>query len=169
VTRVVVLADTHIRRTGARRLPDDAYVHLEQADVILHAGDIVVAEVLDELSGFAPVHAVLGNNDAELFGVLPETRSLEIDGVRIAMVHDSGPATGRAVRMHRMFPDADVVVFGHSHIPWDDSGVDGQLLFNPGSPTERRSQPHRTLGTLDIDPGRAQAGGRVLSRIHVLG
>jgi putative phosphoesterase len=169
VTHVVVLADTHIRRTGTRRLPDTAYAHLEQADVILHAGDILVAEVLDELGGFAPVHAVLGNNDAELFGVLPETRLLEIDGVRIAMVHDSGPAPGRAGRMHRQFPDADVVVFGHSHIPWDDAGVDGQLLFNPGSPTERRSQPHRTLGTLEIHPERRQDGGRVRSRIHVLG
>jgi putative phosphoesterase len=179
VTHVVVLADTHIRRgtihsaQGAaralRRLPDAAYTHLEQADVILHAGDILVAEVLDELGGFAPVHAVLGNNDAELAGVLPETRSLEIDGVRIAMVHDSGAAAGRAGRMHRRFPDADVVVFGHSHIPWDDAGVDGQLLFNPGSPTERRSQPHRTLGTLDIHPERRQDGGRVTSRIHVLG
>ncbi len=179
MTHVVVLADTHIRRgaihsaQGAaralRRLPDAAYTHLEQADVILHAGDILVAEVLDELGGFAPVHAVLGNNDAELAGVLPETRSLEIDGVRIAMVHDSGAAAGRAGRMHRRFPDADVVVFGHSHIPWDDAGVDGQLLFNPGSPTERRSQPHRTLGTLDIHPERRQDGGRVTSRIHVLG
>jgi uncharacterized protein len=179
VTHVVVLADTHIRRgaihsaPGAaralRRLPDAASTHLEQADVILHAGDILVAEVLDELGGFAPVHAVLGNNDAELAGVLPETRSLEIDGVRIAMVHDSGAAAGRAGRMHRRFPDADVVVFGHSHIPWDDAGVDGQLLFNPGSPTERRSQPHRTLGTLDIHPERRQDGGRVTSRIHVLG
>jgi putative phosphoesterase len=169
VTHVVVLADTHIRRTGARRLPDAAYAHLEQADVILHAGDILVAEVLDELGGFAPVHAVLGNNDAELLGVLPETQSLEIDGLRIAMVHDSGPAQGRAGRMHRRFPDADVVVFGHSHIPWDDAGVDGQLLFNPGSPTERRSQPHCTLGTLHTYPERRQDGGRVISRIHVLG
>jgi len=166
---VVVLADTHIRRGSARRLPVAAYAHLEQADVILHAGDILVPEVLDELGGFAPVHAVLGNNDAELLGILPETRSLEIDGVRIAMIHDSGPATGRAGRMRRQFPDADLVVFGHSHIPWDDAGVDGQLLFNPGSPTERRSQPHRTLGTLDIDPERRQDGGRVISRIHVLG
>ena len=166
MTHVVVLADTHIRRgvAGAlRKLPDAAYAHLEQADVILHAGDILVGEVLDELGGFAPVHAVLGSNDAELFGLLPETRSLDIDGVRIAMIHDSGPAAGRAGRMHRLFPDAGVVVFGHSHIPWDDSGVDGQLLFNPGSPTERRSQPHRTLGTLHLD------GGRVVSRIHVLG
>ena len=162
-THAVVLADTHIRRTGSRRLPDAAYAHLEEADVILHAGDILVAEVLDELGGFAPVHAVLGNNDTELVGVLPETESLILDGVRIAMVHDSGPAAGRAGRMHRRFPDADVVVFGHSHIPWDDAGVDGQRLFNPGSPTERRSQPNHTLGTLDLD------SGRVASRIHVLG
>ena len=162
-THVVVLSDTHIRRGGTRRLPDAAYAHLDSADVILHAGDVVVGEVLDELRGFAPVHAVLGNNDAELVGVLPETEVLVIDGVRLAMVHDSGPSQGRAARMRRRFPDADVVVFGHSHIPWDDAGMDGQLLFNPGSPTERRSQPRHTLGTLDLD------GGRVVSRIHTLG
>jgi putative phosphoesterase len=160
---VVVVADTHIRRSGAPRLPDAAYAHLDTADLILHAGDILVGEVLDELRGFAPVHAVLGNNDAELVGVLPETQVLDVDGVRIGMVHDSGPSAGRAGRMKRRFPDADVVVFGHSHIPWDDAGVDGQRLFNPGSPTERRAQPNHTLGTLDID------GGRVVSRIHVLG
>ena len=163
MTHVVVLADTHIRRSGTRKLPDAAYAHLERADVILHAGDILVGEVLDELGGFAPVHAVLGNNDAELAGVLPETQLLALDGVRIAMIHDSGPAKGRGARMRRRFPDADVVVFGHSHIPWDDAGVDGQLLFNPGSPTERRMQPNHTLGTLDLDSGRA------VSRIHVLG
>lgn len=163
MTHVVVLADTHIRRSGKRKLPDAAYDHLDRADVILHAGDILVAEVLDELSGFAPVHAVLGNNDSELVGVLPDTQLLLIDGVRVGMVHDSGPASGRAGRMRRRFPDADVVVFGHSHIPWDDAGVDGQHLFNPGSPTERRMQPNHTLGTLDL------GGGRVVSRIHVLG
>ena len=161
-THAVVLSDTHIRRGWRRRLPDTAYAHLEEADVILHAGDIVIGEVLDELRGFAPVHAVLGNNDAELVGLLPGTESLELDGVRIAMIHDSGPSAGRAGRMHRRFPWADVVVFGHSHIPWDDAGVEGQLLFNPGSPTERRAQPSHTLGTLDLD------GGRVVSSIHVL-
>ena len=161
-THVVVLSDTHIRRSGKRRLPDTAYAHLERADVILHAGDILVGEVLDELRGFAPVHAVLGNNDVELVGVLPETDSVALEGVEIAMIHDSGPSAGRAGRMRRRFPTADVVVFGHSHIPWDDAGVDGQLLFNPGSPTERRAQPNHTLGTLNLD------GGRVLSAIHVL-
>lgn len=149
----MVLADTHIRRGGARRLPDAAYAHLERADVVLHAGDILVGEVLEELSGFAPVHAVLGNNDVELVGVLPEMLELDIDGVKVAMVHDSGQAGGRARRMRRMFPDAGVVVFGHSHIPWLERGDEGQLLLNPGSATERRRQPVHTLATLDIDDG----------------
>jgi putative phosphoesterase len=163
MTHVVVLADTHIRRGSKRRLPDAAYAHLETADLVLHAGDILVGDVLDELRGFAPVHAVLGNNDAELVGLLPEIRVLKVDGVRVGMIHDSGPAHGRAGRLRRRFPDADVVVFGHSHIPWDTEGVDGQVLFNPGSPTERRAQPHRTVGTLDLD------GGRVVDRrIHVI-
>jgi putative phosphoesterase len=160
---VVVMSDTHIRRGAARRLPDAAYPYLERADVILHAGDILVAEVLHELSGFAPVHAVLGNNDRELVGVLPETRLLDVAGVRVAMVHDSGPSAGRAGRLKRRFPDAGVVVFGHSHIPWDEPGLDGQLLFNPGSPTERRAQPHHTLGTLDLTDGHVAAHA-----IHVL-
>ena len=163
MTHVVVLADTHIRRGSKRRLPDAAYAHLEAADLVLHAGDILVGEVLDELSGFAPVHAVLGNNDVELVGRLPETRLLDVDGVSIGMVHDSGPAGGRSGRLHRRFPGSDVVVFGHSHIPWDTEGIDGQVLFNPGSPTERRAQPHRTLGTLDVDAGRV-----VARQIHVL-
>ena len=153
VVHVVVVSDTHIRRGSTRRLPDRAYEHLEQADLILHAGDILVSDVLDELGGFAPVLAVLGNNDVELNGVLPETRLLDIGGVRLAMIHDSGASSGRAGRMKRRFPDADVVVFGHSHIPWDQEGLDGQLLFNPGSPTERRAQPNHTLGTLDFADG----------------
>ena len=151
---VVVLSDTHIHRARSRRLPDAAYAHLEQADVVLHAGDIVTAEVLDELRGFAPVHAVLGNNDHELVGVLPEVLELDLDGVRVGMIHDSGDSTGRARRLRRRFPAADVVVFGHSHIPWLESGVDGQLLLNPGSPTERRRQPVHTLATFDVDDGR---------------
>jgi putative phosphoesterase len=154
MTLVVVLSDTHIRRGGKRRLPDAAYGFLDRADVVLHAGDIVVGEVLDELRGFAPVHAVLGNNDHELVGLLPETQVVDVGGVRIGMVHDSGPSTARAGRMRRRFPEADVVVFGHSHIPWDQAGVDGQLLFNPGSPTERRAQRHHTLGTIELVDGR---------------
>lgn len=152
--RVVVTADTHLRREWPnRRLPRAAEAWLAQADVILHAGDITQAEHLEQLRTHAPVHAVLGNNDRELDGVLPETVELTLAGVRIGMLHDSGPARGRAQRLRQRFPDADLVVFGHSHIPWNETGVDGQRLFNPGSPTERRRMPHRTIGVLDLDDG----------------
>jgi putative phosphoesterase len=114
----------------------------------------VIPEVLDQLGELAPVHAVLGNNDGELVGTLPEELVVELDGVRVAMVHDSGPGRGREARLRRRFPDADVVVFGHSHIPWDAPGHDGQWLLNPGSPTERRRQPHRSMATLDVADGR---------------
>jgi putative phosphoesterase len=157
MAHVVVLSDTHIRAGGRRRLPEAVYPHLEAADVILHAGDVLVAEVLDELRDFAPLHAVLGNNDIELVGRLPEVAELDIAGLRLGMIHDSGPAAGRARRMRRRFPDSHVVVFGHSHIPWNETGTGGQLLFNPGSPTDRRRQPHHTLGTLDIDDGGVRA------------
>jgi putative phosphoesterase len=152
--RIVVLADTHVRRGGARRLPDAAYDHLARADRILHAGDVLVPELLNDLAQFAPVDAVLGNNDHELVGVLPETAVVDAGGVRIAMIHDSGPSAGRAGRMRRRFPDADVVVFGHSHQPLDELGIDGQRLFNPGSATERRRAPTHTLGVLEISDGR---------------
>ena len=154
MTRLVVLADTHIRRGSSRRLPELVYDELARADLVLHAGDVVVAEVLDDLARFAPLHAVVGNNDPELVGVLPETRVDVVDGVAVAMIHDSGPRTGRERRMHRRFPTADLVVFGHSHIPWDAPGVDGQHLLNPGSPTERRRQPRATFALVDLDAGR---------------
>ena len=148
--RVVVLADTHIRRGGRRRLPDAAYAELDRADAILHAGDVVVADLVHELEGFAPTYAVLGNNDAELAGVLPETRIEVLDGVRVGLIHDSGPSKGREARMRRRFPDCELVVYGHSHVPYDGEGLGGQRLFNPGSPTERRMQPHHTFGLLDL-------------------
>jgi uncharacterized protein len=154
LTRIVVLADTHIRAGSSRRLPDAVFAELEDADLVLHAGDVLVPELLDELRGFAPVHAVLGNNDvAELAAVLPEETTIEVDGVRIGMVHDSGPRAGRERRMRRRFPDADIVVFGHSHIPMALDGVDGQVLLNPGSPTERRRQPTHTYGVIEVQDG----------------
>lgn len=155
VVRVVVLSDTHVRRGGSRRLPDAVYSLLDEADAVLHAGDIVCRDLLDELSGFAPVHAVLGNNDLDPgLSHLPGRRVVEVDGVRIGMIHDSGPRDGRAARMRRLFPDSDVVVFGHSHIPWNEPGLDGQLLFNPGSPTDKRMQPVHTAGILTVGGGR---------------
>jgi putative phosphoesterase len=154
MTDVVVMADTHIRRGSTRRLPSAVYAALEAADLVLHAGDVVTNEVLEELAGFAPTLAVLGNNDTELVGELPEQRVFTVDGLRIGMVHDSGARKGREARLRHRFPTADLVVFGHSHIPLDAPGLDGQRLFNPGSPTERRSQPAHTYGRLRIADGR---------------
>lgn len=154
--RLAVIADTHVRDSGARVLPERAWRELRAADAILHAGDVVEPGLLRALGAVAPVHAVLGNNDDALRWVLPEALTLELGGVRVAMIHDSGPRTGREGRMRRRFPDADVVVFGHSHIPWNAEGLDGQLLFNPGSATQRRRQPHRTAGVLDLDGGRVR-------------
>ena len=153
MTKVVVLADTHIRRGSTRRLPPAVYAALQKADLVLHAGDVVTGALLEELAGFAPTMAVLGNNDTELVGQLPEQRVFTVDGLRVAMIHDSGPRQGREARLRRRFPTADLVVFGHSHIPVDAPGLDGQWLFNPGSPTERRRQPDHTYGRLRIDDG----------------
>jgi uncharacterized protein len=151
---VLVLADTHIKRGSSRTLPPRVRDLADRADLILHAGDIVIGEVLEDLATHAVVHAVLGNNDHELVGALPETLEVELAGVRVGMVHDSGPARARERRMATRFPDCHLVVFGHSHIPWDTVGADGRVLFNPGSPTERRRQPHRTAGVVRLDAGR---------------
>src|SRR5438270_7681733 len=132
MTEIGGLADTPIRRNSARRLPAALYAALERADLVLHAGDVVTGAVLEELGGYAPTLAVLGNNDGELAGRLPEQRSFTVEGLRVAMVHDSGPRQGREGRLRRRFPTADVVVFGHSHVPVDAPGLDGQWLFNPG-------------------------------------
>lgn len=150
---MVVLADTHVDPRSSRRLPDAAYGHLQAADVVLHAGDVTSPDLLDELAGFAPVHAVLGNNDHDLVGVLPETLETTIDGVRVAMVHDSGARAGRASRMARRFPDAQLVVFGHSHQPCDEPGRDGQRLLNPGSCTWKRRAPAHTLAVVELADG----------------
>ena len=122
--------------------------------MILHAGDVCTAAVLDELAQYAPVMAVVGNNDGPDVAAwgAAETASVRAAGLRIAMIHDSGPAAGRLPRMRVRFPDADLVVFGHSHIPLD-MATEGFRIFNPGSPTDRRRQPHGTLGVLDVDDG----------------
>jgi putative phosphoesterase len=152
--RVVVLSDTHAPRRW-RACPPRVAEHLRGADLILHAGDVCTAGVLEELTQYAPVTAVLGNNDAPdvaRWGAA-ETAELDLDGLSVAMVHDSGPAVGRLARMRRRFPRADLVVFGHSHIPLDESAY-GLRIFNPGSPTDRRRQPHGTLGVLRTEDGR---------------
>jgi putative phosphoesterase len=155
--RVVVLSDTHAPRFW-KGCPPAVAEHLVTADVILHAGDVCTPDVLDLLAGFAPVHVVLGNNDRPEVAAwgAPETLQVELGGVQVAMIHDSGQKAGRTARMRRRFPTADLVVFGHSHIPMDVTG-DGVRVFNPGSPTDKRRQPHRTLGLLDLDGGAVRA------------
>jgi putative phosphoesterase len=152
-TRIAVLADTHVRRGSTRNLPPAAWQQLRAADVILHCGDVVDDSLLSELRHCAPLHTVLGNNDHSLVGVLPERRVVEVDGVRIGMVHDPGRREGRANRMRMKFHDCDIVLFGHTHEPFDGAGLDGQWLMNPGSPTERRRQPVHTMGRLVVHDG----------------
>jgi putative phosphoesterase len=151
--RVVVLSDTHAPRRWKSCPPRVAEL-ARGADLILHAGDVCTADVLDELAQYAPVTAVVGNNDGPdvaAWGATP-TATLQIDGFPVAMIHDSGPSAGRLGRLRRMFPGAGLVVFGHSHIPLDES-AEGIRIFNPGSPTDRRRQPHGTLGVLLIADG----------------
>jgi len=168
-------------------LPATALAHLRRAEVILHAGDVLEQWFLDELAELAPVHAVLGNNDTGLD--LPERLEVDLEGVRVGMVHDSGARTGREARLARWFPSCQLVVFGHSHAPLDTRGqgvVVGSLrgrppasafgpsragplpsvqaeaaapcarqrLLNPGSPTDKRTQPHHTLALVDLDDAR---------------
>jgi putative phosphoesterase len=159
---IAAISDTHLPR-GRRRLPDACLERLQQADLILHAGDFSTADTLHDLEQIGPpVKAVHGNVDsAELRTRLPE--SLEIStpgGARIAMLHDAGPRPRRLERMRKRFPDAHAVIFGHSHIPLHEER-DGFQIFNPGSPTDRRRQPSHTMGL-------AHARGTTVTFEHVV-
>jgi putative phosphoesterase len=154
--RLAIISDTHLPR-GERVIPAACLERLEAADAILHAGDFTAVEVLRDLEAIGPpVHAVHGNVDGpDLRRLLPEVRAVQVEGVRIVMVHDSGPAAGRLQRLRRHFPDADAVVFGHSHLPLHEH--DGGLqIFNPGSPTERRQAPRHTMGMAEVVDGSAR-------------
>ena len=129
--------------------------HLQRADLILHAGDLMAPTLLEGLATYAPTKAVQGNLDHPEAG-LPEALEFEFGGVRVAMIHDSGPKRGRWGRMRRRFPEARIVVFGHSHIPWLED-EDGLLLLNPGSPTDRRRQPEHTFALLHVKKGEVDA------------
>jgi putative phosphoesterase len=152
--QIAVLADTHIPKR-AKTLPQRAWQLIDSADAIIHAGDILTKSFLQELESKAPLYAVRGNNDVEL-GDLPESLNLEFAGVRVALIHDSGSSKGRPARLRRLFPDSQVVVFGHSHIPLNEMH-DGQLIFNPGSATDRRSQPNFSMGMLKLVNGTFEA------------
>jgi putative phosphoesterase len=153
-TRLLLISDTHIPGR-ARRLPDAVLEAADAADLVIHAGDWVAASVLDELGQHADVLGVWGNNDgADLRGRLPEVARRTIEGVRFAVVHETGQANGREVRMDAAYPDVDVLVFGHSHIPWDTVTPRGMRLLNPGSPTDRRRQPTCTMMVAVVEDGR---------------
>jgi uncharacterized protein len=147
--RIAVIADTHLPR-GQRRLSDACLRALDRADLILHAGDFVTAQVLEELRQLAPVEAVHGNrDDAELRALLPTRRVVEIADRRIGMVHEPGKRLGREARLAALFPGCDLVVYGHTHVA--DVTLHGDIvLLNPGSPTERRRAPARTMATVDL-------------------
>jgi uncharacterized protein len=152
--RLLVIADTHVP-TRARDLPARVWDEVANADVVLHAGDWVALELLDELeSRSARLIACWGNNDgAALRARLPERADVTLAGVRFTVVHETGSATGREARMSRLYPDSDVLVFGHSHIPWDTTTNTGLRLLNPGSPTDRRRLPFCSYLTASVDDG----------------
>lgn len=158
-TRLLLIADTHLPKR-AKVLPGQVWTEVEAADVVVHAGDWVDVPLLDELEERSRrLVAVYGNNDhGELRERLPEVARVEIEGLRVGVVHETGASAGREKRCARDYPDLDVLVFGHSHIPWNtvatkDDGTELRLL-NPGSPTDRRRQPHCTYMTAVVDAGR---------------
>ena len=154
--QIAIISDTHMPR-GARRLPDACVARLQQADHIIHAGDLMRLSVLRELQDLGPpVTAVYGNvDDPATRAALPAQTVLDLDGIEIAVIHDAGPATRRLQRLRARFPTARAVVFGHSHIPLHETGADGFQIFNPGSPTEKRRAVTHTMGMAHT------AGGRI--------
>jgi putative phosphoesterase len=154
-TRLLLLADTHVPKR-ARDLPAAVWRAVEEADLVVHAGDWVDVRLLDELEArSARLVACWGNNDhGELRERLPEVARVEVEGVRLGVVHETGQAKSREERMSREYADLDVLVFGHSHIPWDTVTATGLRLLNPGSPTDRRRQPHCTYLTATAEDGR---------------
>ena len=149
--RLVLIADTHVPNR-ARDLPAPVWDAVAQADVVIHAGDWVSPDLLDKLEARANrLVACWGNSDGEeLRSRLPERADITLDGVRFTVVHETGGASGRDARMAKLYPDTDVLVFGHSHIPWDSTAASGLRLLNPGSPTDRRRQPFCTYMTASL-------------------
>ncbi|GAA2361198.1 metallophosphoesterase [Streptomyces cuspidosporus] len=153
--RLLLMADTHVPRR-ARELPEELLAEVARADVVVHAGDWVDTATFDLLQARSRrLIGVYGNNDGPaLRARLPEVAYAELGGVRVGVVHETGPARGREARCAERFPELDVLVFGHSHIPWDSVAGDRLRLLNPGSPTDRRRQPYRTYMTAEVSSGR---------------
>jgi putative phosphoesterase len=153
---LAVISDTHLPR-GTRDLPAACVGRLRAADLIIHAGDLTALSVLAELETYGEVVGVHGNvDDPQVIAALPAERELEVGGCRIAIVHDAGRRVRRLERMRRRFPAANAVIFGHSHVPLHERGGDGFQIFNPGSPTDRRRAPHRSMGLARAVDGRLE-------------
>jgi uncharacterized protein len=152
--KLLLISDTHVPKR-ARDLPARVWEEVGRADVVLHAGDWVEPSLLDVLEARARrLVACWGNNDGpELRRRLPERADVTLGGLRFTVVHETGAATGREARMADLYPDTDVLVFGHSHIPWDTTAKTGLRLLNPGSPTDRRRQPYCTYMTATVANG----------------
>lgn len=152
--RIAITGDTHMPR-GSRRLPKRATELLASADLIVHTGDFTRMPALEQFEALGPpLHAVHGNVDEPAIARrLPETLAFEADGVHFGVIHDAGPKQGRLERMRRSFPDADTVLFGHSHVPLDEVAPDGFRILNPGSPTERRRAPWPSMAVAEVDGG----------------
>ncbi len=165
MTRLLVVADTHLP-LRAKRLPNELLELLPVVDLVVHAGDWVDEPTLDLFEESARVLvACWGNNDGPgLRSRLPETARIELDGISIAVTHETGPKEGRERRADTRFPDADLLIFGHSHIPWDSITPGGMRLLNPGSPTDRRAQPNASYLVVDIAAGRIDADLRLIPR-----
>jgi putative phosphoesterase len=148
---IAIVADTHMPR-GPRRLPEGCVARLRAADLIIHAGDLMRLSILHELQRYGPVVAVHGNvDDLEVRMALPAVAVVPAGQRRIYVIHDAGPSAGRLERLRARYPEADAVVFGHSHIPLHARAEDGFQIFNPGSPTERRRSAHHTMGLVRAD------------------
>jgi uncharacterized protein len=151
--RAAIIADTHLPR-GTRALPPACVERLRTADVIVHAGDLTALSVLEQLRAYGRVVAVRGNVDEPTVkAVLPTQAELDFEGSRVAVIHDAGRRSGRIERLRRRFPQADAVVFGHSHLPLHETAGDGFQIFNPGSPTDKRRAPHHTMGIASVGDG----------------
>lgn len=153
---VAVIADTHLPK-GTRRLPDRCVELIRGADALVHAGDVSTAGELEAIRVIGPpVHAVHGNvDDATLCATLPAELVLDLEGRGVAVIHDAGPRRGRLERLAARFPDAEAAIFGHSHIPLHETRP-GFQIFNPGSPTERRRSPTRSMGLIHVSPAKLE-------------
>ncbi len=152
--KLLLLADTHVPKR-ARELPLRIWEEVDDADVVIHAGDWVDVSLFEALEARSTrLVACWGNNDgADLRAVMPERADVTLAGVRFTVVHETGTSRGREERMSVIYLDTDVLVFGHSHIPWDTVTTTGLRLLNPGSPTDRRRQPFCTYMTAEVVDG----------------